>query len=292
MPRTLSVPTTTEKNKTESEDVLTFVDIYLDAETLHFVNNDVNINFFDPDGVAKTYYALRMTREKKEDSMDMEIQSIAAGLDNVDQAMSAYIAGADFRDKRIIIRACFRNLLDAAANAWKVFDGYMDKPDISEKEFKVELVPRLGRGTLNAKIGVKQQLPCRLPFAGTKCAKDISASTLKDQKTVQTVDSGTSAYIVDAARTEADDYWNFGYVVFASNTTTVLLRGVTRMIHDFISSENKIVFKVGLPATPQAGDVYSIERGCDLTLDSCENKFNNEDNYGGIHTLPATMVRT
>ena len=232
-----------------------------------------------------------MTREKKEDSMDMEIQTVSAGLDNVDRGMSSYIASKDFRDRRIVIRAVFRNLISDSSNAWKVFDGFIDKPNISEKDFTIELVPRLGRGTLNSKVGVKQQLPCRLSFAGSKCAFGKDPAVLKDEKTSQIVDSGTTAYIVDGARVEPDDWWNFGFITFANNTLTVALRGVTRTINDFSQVENKIHFKVALPCAPQTGDTYKIERGCDLTLESCQNKFNNEINYGGIHTLPATMVR-
>ncbi|MDD5422637.1 MAG: phage BR0599 family protein [Candidatus Omnitrophica bacterium] len=292
MTRILSPNTITEKNKLESEDILSFVDIFLEGETLHFVNNAVNLNFFDLDENPALYQGLKMTREKKEDSMDMEIQTVSAGLDNVDRGMSAYIASKDFRDRRIVIRAVFRNLISDGANAWKVFDGFIDKPNISEKDFTIELVPRLGRGTLNSKIGVKQQLPCRLPFAGAKCAYGKDPAVLKDEKTAQIVDSGTTGYIVDSAQIEADDYWNFGFVTFANDTLTVALRGITRMVNDFDSAENKIHFKIALPVAPQAGDTYKIERGCDLTLASCQDKFNNDINYGGIHTLPATMVRT
>ena len=292
MTRPLSPDTVTEKNKQESNDILSFVDILLEGEALHFVNNTTNINFFDLDGNPALYQGLKMTREKKEDSMDMEIQTVSAGLDNVDRGMSSYIASKDFRDRRIVIRAVFRNLISDSANAWKVFDGFIDKPNISEKDFTIELVPRLGHGTLNSKVGVKQQLPCRLPFAGTKCAYGKDPAVLKDEKTAQTVDSGTIACVVDGARVEADDYWNFGFVTFASDTLTFALRNVTRMINDFVSTENKIHFKIALPCAPQSGDTYKIERGCDLTLDSCQNKFNNDVNYGGIHTLPATMVRT
>ena len=292
MTRPLSPDTVTEKNKQESNDILSFVDILLEGEALHFVNNTTNINFFDLDGNPALYQGLKMTREKKEDSMDMEIQTVSAGLDNVDRGMSSYIASKDFRDRRIVIRAVFRNLISDSANAWKVFDGFIDKPNISEKDFTIELVPRLGHGTLNSKVGVKQQLPCRLPFAGTKCAYGKDPAVLKDEKTAQTVDSGTIACVVDGARVEADDYWNFGFVTFASDTLTFALRNVTRMINDFVSTENKIHFKIALPCAPQSGDTYKIERGCDLTLDSCQNKFNNDVNYGGIHTMPATMVRT
>ncbi|MCK5161640.1 MAG: phage BR0599 family protein [Candidatus Aureabacteria bacterium] len=293
MTREISANTITEIAKDETDDVLSFVDIFLDGETLRFVNNDLNLSFFDLDGNPQTYNALKMGRTKREESMDMEIQVINAGLDNVDQAFASYIASKQFRDRRIVIRGCFRNLISVAANAWIIYDGIIDKPNIGEKEFSISIVPRLGRGTLNSKIGIKQQLPCRLPFAivGGKCAYDIAAATLKDEKTDQTVDSGAVTYVVDAARTEADDYWNYGYITFNDDTTTTALQGISRMIKDFVAADDKIYPVFSFPAIPVAGDTYKIERGCDLTLDSCQNKFSNQANYGGIHTLPAIMVR-
>jgi hypothetical protein len=290
----LSVPTITEKNKTESAGILIFVDIYLDSGALHFVHNDINVAFFDPDGAVTTYNALKMVREKRQESMDLKIQTLVAGLDNVDQAMSVYIASQDFRDRRIVIRGCFRNLLDDVDNAWLIFDGFMDKPQFSKAEFRVELVPRLGRGSIAVNLGIKQQLLCILPFAetaGLDCAYDIAPATLKDTKTAQTVDSGATGYIIDAARIEADDYWNFGYVTFANDTLTTALRGIVRQIKDFIAADDKVLFAIALPAAPQAGDTYSIERGCDHTLDSCMNKFSNQNNILAITTLPALMVR-
>lgn len=289
----ISVDTITEKNKQEASGILNFVDIFLDEETLHYVTNDFNVDFFNLDGNAQAYIALRMVRGEKTEKLDMSIQTLTAGLDNIDQAMSYQISQRNFRDRRIVIRGCFRNLISDAANAWKIFDGYMDKPVITKKEFRVELVPRLGRGTLNHKIGVKQQLFCRYPFAssGGRCAYDIAVATLKDIKTGQVVDSGDTGYIVDAARTEADDYWNYGHITFAADTLTEGLRGVSRMIKDFVAAEDKIYVVIALPAAPQAGDTYSIERGCDHSLESCQNKFNNSANFGGIHTLPAMMVR-
>ena len=79
MTRPLSPDTVTEKNKQESNDILSFVDILLEGETLHFVNNTANINFFDLDGNPALYQGLKMTREKKEDSMDMRRPSILDG---------------------------------------------------------------------------------------------------------------------------------------------------------------------------------------------------------------------
>lgn len=291
MSKTISPDTQTEKDKSESENPIMFVDIFLDPpEVLHFTNEINNTEFYDLDGVLQTYYSLKMNREQKTETIDMSIQTIKCQLDNIDQGMSAY-ASKSLRNRKVVIRACFRNLLGSADNAWKVFDGFLNNPKWTVKNFVAELYPRLGRGTLDSKIGVKQQLSCRLPFAGTKCAHDIAPTVLKDEKTGQTVDSATTAYIIDAERSEADDYWNAGYVTFAADTLTVNLRSVSREIKDFIAAEYKIMFKIALPVAPQTGDTYKIERGCDLTLESCQNKFSNEANFGGIHTLPAMMVK-
>ena len=294
MPDSLSPDTITEKNKNESEDILTFADVILDDETLHFVNNDVDLIFFDSQTVAPvTYHGMKMTREKLSDSMDMTIQTLKVKLDNTDQALS-YYATKNLRNKRVVIRGCFRNLIDDPVNAFLLFDGFLNNPHWTEDAFTAELMPRLGRGTLDSKIGVRQQLPCRLPFAvaGGRCAYDIAASVLKDAKSAQTVDSGTTDYVIDDARTEADEHWNFGYLTFADDTLTPELRGLVREIQDFIAAEDKVLFKIGLPVAVQAGDTYKIERGCDRSLDSCVNKFNNGANYGGIHTLPSIMVTT
>ncbi len=291
---TLSPDTITEKNKNESEDILTFADVILDNETLHFVNNDADLTFFDfLTTTPVTYYGMKMSREKKTESMDMTIQTLKVAMDNVDQALS-YYATKNLRNRRVVIRGCFRNLISDSVNAFLIFDGFLNNPHWTDKSFTAELFPRLGRGTLDSKMGIRQQLPCRLPFAiaGGRCARDIAAAVLKDEKTTQTVDSGTADYVIDAARTEANDYWNFGYLTFADDTLTVALRGVVREIQDFIAADHKVLFKIGLSMAVQAGDTYKIERGCDRSLDSCINKFNNGTNYGGIHTLPSIMVNT
>ena len=56
MPDLLSPDTITEKNKNESEDILSFADVILDDETLHFVNNDVDLTFFDSQTGAPVIY--------------------------------------------------------------------------------------------------------------------------------------------------------------------------------------------------------------------------------------------
>ena len=60
-----------------------------------------------------------------------------------------------------------------------------------------------------------------------------------------TSDSGTSTTMVDAIRTEADDYWNGGWIIFTSGT----LNGVVRLVSDFVASSDTMTVT---PATPVA----------------------------------------
>ncbi len=105
---------------------------------------------------------------------------------------------------------------------------------------------------------------------------------------IYTVDANsTTAYIIDAQRTEANDYWNNGWVHFLTGDNI----NRSRHIVDFIAADDKAIMDYTLPNTPGVGDEYIIRRGCDKTLDRCENTFSNEDNFGGFHTIPLEMKR-
>lgn len=74
-------------------------------------------------------------------------------------------------------------------------------------------------------------------------------------------DSGTLTTIVDAALTEADDYFNGGIVFFSGDTTTVALQGVFAHIKDFDAASDTITLAKSLPAAVATGDTYTIVIG-------------------------------
>ena len=97
-----------------------------------------------------------------------------------------------------------------------------------------------------------------------------------------TADSGTTSTMVDAALTEADDYWNYGTVTFSSGNND----GLTRPISDFTAASDTVTFQYPFPNAVAAGDTYTIRRGCNKTSHWCSIKHDNWQNYGGFVGLP------
>lgn len=81
-------------------------------------------------------------------------------------------------------------------------------------------------------------------------------------------------------------YWRSGRVTFASNTTTVALRNISRRVLESYSGE--VVVPV-LPVAPANGDTFIIERGCGRAFNDCAARKNTE-NFGGFLDLPFQSV--
>lgn len=74
-------------------------------------------------------------------------------------------------------------------------------------------------------------------------------------------DSGSLTTIVDAALTEADDFFNGGLVFFSGDTPTAALQGVFAHIKDFDAASDTITLAKSLPAAVATGDKYKVVIG-------------------------------
>lgn len=80
--------------------------------------------------------------------------------------------------------------------------------------------------------------------------------------TQQTADGGGSAStIVDAALTEADDFWNGAIGYFDGATTTAALQGIFFHVKDFDAASDTLTLHNDLPAANVAGDTYHLILG-------------------------------
>lgn len=258
-------------------------DIYLgsqtntDADTYYFCTNNTKIQFWNLDGLLKNYQPLGVKRSAIPASNQLEIEATAGEFDNVDRAFSNWLATKELRGKRVVIRKIFLDLLTDATHAKILFDGIINAiTELTELSVKIECKSKLR--SLAVETGRMQQLYCSWIFGDTECGYDISSTKVIGQ----TVDSGTTTMIIDAARTEADDYWNDGVIEFKSGNNS----GEKRKIVDFISAQNKLILDYALSNTPQAGDTYDLERGCDKSLTVCTNRFSNQANFGGFPHIP------
>ena len=72
---------------------------------------------------------------------------------------------------------------------------------------------------------------------------------------------GTTTSIIDAALTQADDYWNGAVGFFDEAAPTAALRGIFFHVKDFVAADDKLILAKPLPAAPAAGDTYRLVLG-------------------------------
>ena len=119
--------------------------------------------------------------------------------------------------------------------------------------------------------------------AHTFYVDDVSVQKKLTLEVTGTVDAGTTdTDIIDAARTEADDYWNEGVVEMTSGDTS----GEKRMILTFTAATDTAVVKIPLSAAPDPGDTYAMRRGCNKTSRDCNVKHDNWINHGAFPSIP------
>ncbi len=259
-------------------------DIYLgsqvsaDANTYYFCTNNMKVQFYNLNGILKDYLPLGLKRSTIPASNQLEIEVVSGEFDNVDRAWSNWLATKDLRGKRIVIRKIFLDLLTDATYAKIMFDGIINSiSELSELSIKIECKSKLK--SLAVETGRMQQLYCNWIFGDEFCTFNIAGTKL----TGQTVDTGsTTTYIIDVARTEANDYWNDGVIEFTSGAND----GAKRKVVDFVAVDKKIILDYALPSTPGVGDTYNIERGCDKSLSVCKNRLVNQANFGGFPHIP------
>ena len=285
MPKTIT-PAVSGIADNEYNKPVEIYDIYLDSETLHFAAHDENIAFYDPDGVEATYTALGLQRDVIKTSVDTQVDSVIVRLDNINRAMSTYLASNQFRGRKAVIRKIFMDI----SGTWNkdddvyMFTGIMNKLSIGESVLEVEAVSRAG--TFELEVPRRgYTLLCPWQFAASGCTDGNLTSSELLALTSGVADAGSTTSVVnDSARTEADDYWKYGQVEFTSGDNDGIERNVRASTKD-----TNFTLDVALTTAPSAGDTYEIKRGCDKTITSCSG-LSNASAFGGFFTLPAEMV--
>ena len=90
---------------------------------------------------------------------------------------------------------------------------------------------------------------------GTVAGSPITFNS--DESARGTADAGTVTTLVDGKLTQADDYWNGSGLVITSTTDGLAPQGETKLVTDFISANDRLVFGA-LTAAVDAGDTYSL----------------------------------
>lgn len=149
--------------------------------------------------------------------------------------------------------------------------------------FKVEVITKAGRAAQQNLLEIYTP-NCRWRLGSTECTVDLDALEVTGSVTSTALVTGPSISrkraFIDTTRSEDDGYFNHGSITWTSG--------------DNIGTTNQIERQTGgafllwdtAPYRIQVGDTYTMRPGCDKSVDTCKNKFNNFINYGGFPHVP------
>ena len=291
MSRDITANLTEELTTSEHRPIELYV-VCLDDYTLYFTDHDANIEFFDLDGNPKTYTAVALSRGTVKTNIDNKIDSVVVRLDNINRAMTDYIADYEFRGRRMVILRVYENYLTSSDDYIAIFDGLMDSPAITEGAMELTVKSRLG--TLSKRVPRRMyQLHCNWGFGSTECTVDKTATQITNALIV----TGSTASVLmvsgDAHESLATDYYKFGSVKFTAgnnNKETRLILSSAGSFADSGVSGVKLGISYNLESDP-VSDIVTVQQGCDKTPTICNDKYANKVNYGGFLNIPQLMTR-
>jgi hypothetical protein len=98
------------------------------------------------------------------------------------------------------------------------------------------------------------------------------------------VTSHTSTQLLSISDlSRADNYYALGNLVFTSGDNA----GLRMMIRSSVGATGALTLLAPLPFNIADGDHVTAYPGCDKSVTTCTNKFNNKLNYGGFTEIPA-----
>jgi phage-related protein len=250
------------------------------SSTIRFAAYATNVVF---PTAGNTYFAKAIELSGVSQSLEGQIGRITVKLDNVVRDMAAYANIEDFRGKTLVIKRIYLDAISDATYYNEVFNGIMEMPsDIGRHWLTVSATS--GKSLSRKSLTFAYQRMCPWIFGGTECNEDGN-SDLTTLTASGTADSGSTTTLVDSALTQIDDFWNHGQIVVTKSGVDY-----KRRVSDFVASTDTITFDVELPVAVDATTTYTVLKGCDQTLDTC-NAVNvwgpsadNNLNFGGcIH---------
>jgi len=144
-----------------------------------------------------------------------------------------------------------------------------------------DVIEWLGTAVTAQTAGIPNVNMREMGFAGSKDSASLFENWMA-QGDAAIADSGTTTTLVDATRTEADDFWNGALLVFTSGTNS----GHTAAVTDFDAASDTITFA---PAVPNAvtTEAYILIPGLGWAARDLDNA---TDGLGAIKTDTAAVL--
>ncbi|WAC06576.1 MAG: DUF2163 domain-containing protein [Thermodesulfobacteriota bacterium] len=123
---------------------------------------------------------------------------------------------------------------------------------------------------------------CRADLGDSRCGVNLTALKVTGAVTGVT----DNRVFADSSRTEANDYFNYGYIHWLTGDNA----GLSMEVKDWGLSTTTFTLFLAMPKTIQIGDTYEAYPGCDKKVSTCEDKYDNVINFRGEPFVPPESV--
>ncbi len=219
--------------------------------------------------------AVQNTASLSVDNLDVEGMLSAGNITEVDIMAGLY----DFAEIEIF-QVNYNNLTQGKL---KLRRGWLGEVSLVKQQFVAEVRGLTQR--LSQTIGELYSASCRATFTDSRCKINPITYTVTGAVT----SSVSNQEFNDTGRSETSGLYNFGKITFTSGANN----GLSMEVKEFISG-GKIVLVLPMPYNIIVSDSYSMTQGCDKTITTCANQYNNVINFRGEPHVPGldSMLET
>lgn len=251
----------------ELDTVATFWRIFrIDGVTLGFASHDRDLTFSGichraAPGMVPA--AVRLTGDIRDDSAEVEgaLSHEAISADDLSNGM--------FDDAAIMVGAVDWESLEHAV----LYSGRIGRIEDDSRGFTAQL--RSAKHTLQKDLVPRTSPTCRAQFCGPGCG--LSASRFTTRHRLAAIDHAANRIQVYAS---LGSEWLDGLVRMLDGPQTGLSFGIIDVVDGWLTLDRPIA------ASTPLGSALALLEGCDHTIASCAERFDNARNFRGEPFLP------
>ncbi len=242
----------------------------MNNKLLCFTDGDQDILFEKETYICGNYFTPKTITSSNELAQDnFKLSGIIDGKIITKDAL----LNGDFTDSYVEI--FLLNLFDSSLKKNILKTGWLGEIKCYQDNFIAEIYS-LGYKTNNV-IGVCYSNTCRAEFGDQYCKVNKAKYLMNGEVTILAEKNS----FIDELRTEPEDYFTRGIITFISGIN----KGRSYTVNEF--RNNKITLNYIIELEIAIGDQYQLIAGCDKSIYTCINKFNNAINFRGEPYIPS-----
>lgn len=237
------------------------------------------VNTSDISYGGHNYEALAIKRTSIKSEEGTVLNELEIGLDNVDLAFRSMVMNGLLDNKKITIYLAFLSY----SVSWSIlglvtiFEGYTDAPKGDELWLTLTVRPfSILEREFPRRIF---QEGCNWTFCSPFCGLDLG-----DYQVDTTLNSESNGITLACTHGQATNYFLPGYVEILDGDYDGEIRPV------FSNDASSVIVRIPFGHTIDNGTAIRVQKLCFRNIDTCENVYSNETEFGGFPNVPKQPI--